>query len=73
MWSVEAENNFRLQEVGWRDLGQYRVAHGEPERWKGSGFIAVLKSKESGNFVYFDKNRECADKYLPRVKLFTYE
>ena len=71
-WSSEVENNFRLQEVGWRDLEEYRVAHGEPERWKASGFIAVLKSKGSGNYIYFDRARECEDKFVHRVKLYTY-
>ena len=72
-WSPEVENEFRLQEVGWKHLDEYREAYGIPERWAATGFYAVVRSKDEGNFVYWRRERECEDKFVHRVKLFRFE
>jgi hypothetical protein len=71
-WSFDVENAYRYQEVGWRDAKEYEVVHGIPEKWRQTGFAAVLKTKKTGHFVYFDRARECPDKHLHRIKLFVY-
>ena len=44
-------------QVGWRDIEEYRSEHGEPERWEGSMLVAKIKSKGSGCWAYFGKER----------------
>eukprot|EP01029_Cantina_marsupialis_P027942 TRINITY_DN774209_c0_g1_i1.p1 TRINITY_DN774209_c0_g1~~TRINITY_DN774209_c0_g1_i1.p1 ORF type:complete len:218 (+),score=45.45 TRINITY_DN774209_c0_g1_i1:127-780(+) len=69
-WSLEVENAFRLQECGWRDVIEYSETVGSPEVWPKTGYIKKLKTKDSESFAYFSNNRECDNKYIPRVKLF---
>ena len=64
---------FRLQQMGWRDIDEYCVTYGRPEVWPDTGFFSMLISKESGFFTYWRRDRECEDKYVHRVKVFTYE
>jgi len=40
--------------------------------WPSNQFIKALKAKQNGFFMYFRNYRECEDKYLNRVKLFSY-
>jgi len=72
VWNPQVEDCYRYQEVGWRDAAEYEAVRGIPEKWRESGFVAVLTTKKGGNFVYFDRTRECAEKYLHRVKVYTY-
>jgi len=71
-WSPEVEEQYRLQQVGWRNLDEYVVEHGEPERWATNDFLKCLRVKKTGNYTYWREWRECEDKYLNRVKIFTY-
>ena len=32
-WNEEVEEQYRLQQVGWRNLDEYIEGYGEPERW----------------------------------------
>lgn len=41
-WSVDVENNFRIQQCGWRDVYEYRKIHGEPEIWRSNGCISKV-------------------------------
>jgi hypothetical protein len=77
-WSVEVEEAFRLQEAGYRSL-QELLALGadQPERWHDSGFIRKLQTRESWEggkrvLLYFKQTAECEQRYLNRVKLYTY-
>lgn len=71
-WSMEVENAFRFQEAGFVDLSEYtELGNDVPEVWP-SGFVKCLKAKKTGFFLYFRAHRECLDKYLNKVKLYTY-
>ena len=72
VWTAEVENLFRFQEAGFRDFDEY-IADGNlvPEIWP-NGFLRCLKSKRSGCFLYFRQTRECLDKYLNKIKIYTY-
>lgn len=41
------------------------------DRWVESGFIKCLQNKKTGFFMYFRPHRECEDKYVNRVKIYT--
>ena len=41
-WDVHVENNFRIQQCGWRDVYEYRKVHGEPEVWRSNGCISKV-------------------------------
>lgn len=71
-WSVEVENSFRIQQLGWRNEDEYAAKYGVPERWPDPAFIKCVRSKATGYYVYWRKHRECDDKYVNRVKLFAY-
>ncbi|KAG6962447.1 hypothetical protein JG688_00008592 [Phytophthora aleatoria] len=70
-WSVEAEEAFRVQQTGWRDIKEYMETYGEPERWQ-NGFVRCTRVKANGYYTYWRPHRECDDKYLHTVKLFEY-
>ena len=44
----------------------------EMDTWEDLGLVQKLQTKSNGYFMYFKRDRECLDKYLPRVKLFEY-
>lgn len=70
-WSLDVENSFRYQLAGFQDINEYVGSYGAPEIWPESGFIKCLQSKKTGYFLYFRQHRECEDKYLNRVKIYT--
>ena len=70
-WSPEVEEAFRLQSVGYKTMEEYVEANGgEPLRWE-NGYIRKLVDREGESFTYWRKDRECEDKYLHKVKLYT--
>eukprot|EP00455_Lapot_gusevi_P046674 TRINITY_DN6181_c0_g2_i2.p1 TRINITY_DN6181_c0_g2~~TRINITY_DN6181_c0_g2_i2.p1 ORF type:complete len:201 (+),score=37.61 TRINITY_DN6181_c0_g2_i2:161-763(+) len=71
-WSPEVEEAFRFQETGWRDIYEYRSVYGEPVRWP-NGFLRTVRVKKNGYFTYWNETKECEDKFLARVKMYTYE
>ena len=74
-WSIEVENSWRFQSAGFRDGQEYAEHYPEDPAptWPGGpGFIKVLQHKETGFFMYFRQTRECEDKYLPKIKMYTY-
>ncbi|KAL7690515.1 putative meiosis-expressed gene 1 protein [Plasmopara halstedii] len=70
-WSLEAEEAFRVQQTGWRDIKEYMETYGEPERWQ-NGYVRCTRVKANGFYTYWQPHRECDDKYLHIVKLFEY-
>jgi hypothetical protein len=70
-WTSDVENMFRFQLAGWRDVHEYMSVHTHPARWEEVGFVRCLQNK-AGNFMYFRQCRECEDKHLAKVKLYTY-
>ena len=80
-WSHAAEDAYRLQEAGYRDEREaLSLGHPPIERWpEPVGFIRKLVTRETltkggdkHSILYFSKKRECEDKLLNSVKLFTY-
>jgi len=70
-WNEDVENMFRFQLAGWRDGNEYMSVHSAPAIWEEVGFVRCLQNK-AGNFMYFRQSRECEDKHLAKVKLYTY-
>lgn len=73
-WSDEVENAFRFQEAGYRDEIEYKsVNNYKAERWPISpGFVKKLKRKD-GTFYYYNRARECKEKDIHKIKLYSYE
>eukprot|EP00946_MAST-07B_sp_MAST-7B-sp1_P001968 g1968.t1 len=71
-WSIQVENNFRIQQCGWRDVYEYRKVHGEPEVWRSNGCISKVYTKKTGYITYWQEDRECPNAKLHLVKLFKY-
>ena len=72
IWSLDVENAFRYQLAGYTDKFDYYSIHGSPTCWSDSMMINFLIVKLSGYFMYFRNARECEDKHLNKVKLYTY-
>ena len=73
VWTPEVENCFRLQNAGWREVSEYVVQYPEgPTQWP-NGFYRCVRVKDTGFFTYWSDKRECEDKYVPRIKVFSYE
>lgn len=74
-WSTHVENVFRLQAAGYTDFTTYLKMWGEAAEqipvWDESGFVKSIKNKD-GLFMYFRRTRECEDKYLKKVKIYSY-
>jgi hypothetical protein len=71
-WSEQVENCFRIQQCGWRDVYEYRAAHGEPEIWRSTGLVSKVYTKKTGYITYWQEQRECPNAKLHLVKLFKY-
>ena len=72
VWSVEAEEAFRLQQCGWKDLYEYESVYGAPTRWLANNFIRKLQCKKNGFYTYFKAEAECENKDLRLVKVYSY-
>ncbi|GMH96792.1 hypothetical protein TL16_g13320, partial [Triparma laevis f. inornata] len=72
-WSPAVEEQYRLQSAGWKNIEEYVREYDEPERWATNEFLKCLRIKKNGYFSYWREWRECEDKYLNRVKIYTYD
>ncbi|XP_062837876.1 meiosis expressed gene 1 protein homolog isoform X2 [Anolis carolinensis] len=72
-WSNEVENLYRFQQAGYRDEIEYKqVKHVDMvERWPETGFVKKLQRRDN-TFYYYDKERECEDKEVHKVKVYAY-
>jgi hypothetical protein len=70
-WTPEVENLFRYQAAGFRDQNEYLSVNEQPEHWE-TGFVKCLNNKTTGYFMYFRQDRECEDKYLNKIKIYSY-
>ena len=70
-WTPEVEKNYRYQEAGYRDEHEYFQAHGHPKVLP-NGWPTKTCLKKNGYFTYWGPERECHDKYVARVKIYTY-
>ncbi|XP_074428717.1 meiosis expressed gene 1 protein homolog isoform X1 [Larus michahellis] len=72
-WSADVENLYRFQQAGYRDEVEYKQVKqvDTVERWPETGFIKKLQRRDN-TFNYFDKQRECKDKEVHKVKVYVY-
>ncbi|XP_071590173.1 meiosis expressed gene 1 protein homolog isoform X3 [Heliangelus exortis] len=66
-WSEEVENLYRFQQAGYRDEVEYK----QVEYWPETGFVKKLQRRDN-TFYYYDKQRECEDKQVHKVKVYEY-
>ncbi|XP_028601316.2 meiosis expressed gene 1 protein homolog [Podarcis muralis] len=73
IWSGEVENLYRFQQAGYRDEIEYKqVKHVDMvERWPETGFVKKLQRRDN-TFYYYNKERECEDKEVHKVKVYAY-
>lgn len=70
-WSPDVENAYRFQLAGFRNYDEYLQAFPEPELWLDTGFVKCLQSKTTGFYLYFRCARECEDKHLNKIKIYS--
>jgi Cys-tRNA synthase (O-phospho-L-seryl-tRNA:Cys-tRNA synthase) len=72
-WDIEVEEAYRFQIAGYRDALEYSQTHPSItiDRWPHNNYIKKLKRKD-GYFYYYNKERECPDKELHKIKLYSY-
>jgi len=72
-WSDEVEDAFRFQAAGYRDEIEYKRVHqADAERWPQSPNYVKKLVRRDGTFYYYNRNRECQDKELHKIKLYQY-
>eukprot|EP00794_Sanderia_malayensis_P008991 gene8991-9951_t len=72
-WTDEVEEAYRFQIAGYRDETEYKAVRQvlEVDRWPQSGYVKKLQRKD-GTFYYYNKQRECRDKDVYRMKIYAY-
>ncbi|OPJ77829.1 meiosis expressed 1 protein-like protein [Patagioenas fasciata monilis] len=72
-WSEDVENFYRFQQAGYRDEVEYKQVKQVDmvERWPETGFVKKLQRRDN-TFYYYDKQRECEDKEVYKVKVYKY-
>lgn len=70
-WSPIVENLFRFQQAGFKHLEEYLTVHCEPEYWNETGFVRCLQASKTGFFLYFRSHRECNQRHLHCVKIYS--
>ncbi|VCW97128.1 unnamed protein product, partial [Gulo gulo] len=72
-WSDEIENLYRFQQAGYRDEIEYKqVKHvSMVDRWPETGYVKKLQRRDN-TFYYYNKQRECDDKEVHKVKIYAY-
>ncbi|NXA21537.1 MEIG1 protein, partial [Ibidorhyncha struthersii] len=72
-WSADVEDLYRFQQAGYRDEVEYKQVKQVDmvERWPETGFVKKLQRRDN-TFNYYDKQRECEDKEVHKVKVYVY-
>ncbi|XP_011911405.1 PREDICTED: meiosis expressed gene 1 protein homolog isoform X1 [Cercocebus atys] len=72
-WSEEIENLYRFQQAGYRDETEYKQVKqvSVVDRWPETGYVKKLQRRDN-TFYYYNKQRECDDKEVHKVKIYTY-
>lgn len=71
-WSEEVEEAYRFQVAGYKGAEEYKAVKGpEIDRWPNNGYIKKLVRKD-GYFYYYNKERECPDKDVHQIKIYSY-
>ncbi|NXE15012.1 MEIG1 protein, partial [Lophotis ruficrista] len=73
IWSDDVENLYRFQQAGYRDEVEYKQVKQVDmvECWPETGFVKKLQRRDN-TFYYYDKQRECKDKEVHKVKVYVY-
>ncbi|NXA47818.1 MEIG1 protein, partial [Nothocercus julius] len=72
-WSDEIENLYRFQQAGYRDEVEYKQVKqvDTVECWAETGFVKKLQRRDN-TFYYYNKQRECEDREVHKVKVYMY-
>ncbi|KFV55075.1 Meiosis-expressed 1, partial [Gavia stellata] len=72
-WSDDVENLYRFQQAGYRDEVEYKQVKQVDmvECWPETGFVKKLQRRDN-TFFYYNKQRECEDKEVHKVKIYVY-
>ncbi|XP_030336440.1 meiosis expressed gene 1 protein homolog isoform X2 [Strigops habroptila] len=72
-WSDGVENLYRFQQAGYRDEIEYKQVKQVDmvEYWPETGFVKKLQRRDN-TFYYYNKQRECEDKEVHKVKVYVY-
>uniref|UniRef100_UPI003AAB4093 meiosis expressed gene 1 protein homolog n=1 Tax=Centroberyx gerrardi TaxID=166262 RepID=UPI003AAB4093 len=72
-WTAEVENLYRFQQAGYRDELEYRQIKQVAviDKWPETGFVKKLQRRDN-TFYYYSRNRECQDKEVHKVKVYSY-
>ncbi|NXW64552.1 MEIG1 protein, partial [Eurystomus gularis] len=72
-WSDDVENLHRFRQAGYRDEVEYKQVKqvDTVECWPETGFVKKLQRRDS-TFYYYNKQRECEDKEVHKVKVYVY-
>ncbi|KAM9634315.1 meiosis expressed gene 1 protein homolog isoform 2-T2 [Morphnus guianensis] len=72
-WSDDVENLYRFQQAGYRDEFEYKQVKQVDmvECWPETGFVKKLQRRDN-TFYYYDKQRECEDEEVHKVKVYVY-
>ncbi|XP_045389879.1 meiosis expressed gene 1 protein homolog isoform X1 [Lemur catta] len=72
-WSEEIENLYRFQQAGYRDEIEYKQVKqvSMVDRWPETGYVKKLQRRDN-TFYYYNKQRECDDKEVHKVKIYAY-
>ncbi|XP_011403910.1 PREDICTED: meiosis-expressed gene 1 protein-like [Amphimedon queenslandica] len=73
-WDENVEEAYRFQLAGYRDEIEYSKFHPQEviDRWPHNNYIKKLKRRNDGLFYYYNKERECLDKEIHKIKLYTH-
>ncbi|XP_015483282.1 meiosis expressed gene 1 protein homolog isoform X2 [Parus major] len=73
IWSDNVENLYRFQQAGYRDEVEYKQVKqvDEVECWPETGFVKKLQRRDN-TFYYYNRQRECEDKDVHKVKVYVY-
>ncbi|XP_007125374.2 meiosis expressed gene 1 protein homolog [Physeter macrocephalus] len=72
-WSEEIENLYRFQHAGYRDEAEYKQVKqvSMVDRWPETGYVKKLQRRDN-TFYYYNRQRECDDKEVHKVKIYAY-
>uniref|UniRef100_A0A674G8N7 Meiosis/spermiosis associated 1 n=1 Tax=Taeniopygia guttata TaxID=59729 RepID=A0A674G8N7_TAEGU len=73
IWSNDVENLYRFQQAGYRDEVEYKQVKqvDKVECWPETGFVKKLQRRDN-TFYYYNRQRECEDKDVCKVKVYVY-
>uniref|UniRef100_A0A8C5IDH7 Meiosis/spermiogenesis associated 1 n=4 Tax=Passerellidae TaxID=1729112 RepID=A0A8C5IDH7_JUNHY len=72
-WSDVVENLYRFQQAGYRDEVEYKQVKQveQVDFWPETGFVKKLQRRDN-TFYYYNRQRECEDKDVRKVKIYVY-